>query len=140
MIFMIDVHSLGGLTTNLKKAAHVQLNHLNLPVTNVSAASAFLETYFGLTATPGIGDNERFCLMRDDDGMALTLMRGAPNAKVNYPGTFHIGFIRPTEAAVDEINRRLRDDGYEVPAPKHFHGSWTFYANAPGGFLVEVMA
>jgi lactoylglutathione lyase len=118
----------------------MKLNHLNLAVTDVRAAKAFLETYFGLTATPGIGDDERFTLLRDDAGMAITLMRGAASAEVSYPGTFHIGFIQPTEEAVDAIHQRMAHDGHDVRPPKRFHGSWTFYANAPGGFAVEVMS
>ena len=41
---------------------------------------------------------------------------------------------------VNEINRRLRDDGFPVDAPAHLHGSWTFYFTAPGGFTVEVLS
>lgn len=118
----------------------MRLNHLNLAVTDVGAAKRFLQDYFGLTAAPGVGDDERFCLLRDDDGMALTLMRGAPDAEVTYPGTFHIGFIQPDEQAVDAIHQRMVEDGHDVPPARRFHGSWTFYANAPGGFAVEVMA
>lgn len=117
----------------------MKLNHLNLTVTDVGAAKAFLETYFELTAAPGVGGDERFALLRDDDGMAITLMRGAAEAEVSYPGTFHIGFIQRDEEAVDAINARMAQDGYDVRPPRHFHGSWTFYARAPGGFAVEVM-
>ncbi len=28
---------------------------------------------------------------------------------------------------------------YDVPAPSRMHGSWTFYFDAPGGFMVEVL-
>jgi catechol 2,3-dioxygenase-like lactoylglutathione lyase family enzyme len=56
-----------------------------------------------------------------------------------YPGTFHIGFFVADEATVDEINRRLKDDGYEVTAPSRHHG-YTFYVTAPGGFTVELGA
>ncbi len=117
----------------------MKLNHLNLTVSDVPAAKAFLTTYFGLTAMPGAPDDERFTLLRDDDGMALTLMRGNPNAEVHYPGIFHIGFVQPTHADVDAINQRMAQDGHDVRPPKRFHGSWTFYADAPGGFAVEVM-
>jgi hypothetical protein len=41
---------------------------------------------------------------------------------------------------VNEINKRLKDDGYDVPAPSRQHGSWTFYFRAPGGFTIEVLA
>ncbi len=118
----------------------MRLNHLNLTVTDVGAARSFLEAYFGLVAHAGIGDDERFCLLRDDDDMAITLMRGAPGADVAYPGTFHIGFVQPDEQAVDAINQRLVDDGYDVRPARRFHGSWTFYLDAPGGFAIEVMA
>jgi catechol 2,3-dioxygenase-like lactoylglutathione lyase family enzyme len=59
--------------------------------------------------------------------------------RVRYPSSFHIGFIQPSPARVDEINKRLRDDGFNVDAPAHLHGSWTFYFQAPGGFTVEVL-
>jgi len=51
-------------------------------------------------------------------------------AEVKYPPNFHIGFILGTEAEVDEVNRRLKEDGYEVAPPEHLHG-YTFYVDAP---------
>ena len=41
---------------------------------------------------------------------------------------------------VDEINARLKADGYDVPPPSRQHGSWTFYFHAPGGFMIEVLS
>jgi hypothetical protein len=58
---------------------------------------------------------------------------------VSYPASFHVGFIQPNPERVDEINRRLKEDGYDVPPPSRQHGSWTFYFRAPGGFTVEVL-
>ena len=44
------------------------------------------------------------------------------------------------EERVNEINRRLKEDGFDVPPPERFHGSWTFYFRAPGGgFTIEVL-
>lgn len=60
-------------------------------------------------------------------------------SEVKYPGMFHIGFRQESDEQVNEINQHLKDDGYRVPTPKHFHGSWTFYLQAPGGFTVEVL-
>jgi len=59
---------------------------------------------------------------------------------VSYPGYFHIGFTQESEEKVNEIHRQLTADGFEAPAPDRFHGSWTFYLAAPGGFTVEVLA
>jgi lactoylglutathione lyase len=110
------------------------LNHLNLTVSDVGAAKSFLMTYFGLKELGGGNRNRAF--LRDDRGLVLSLFKGKD---VTYPGTFHIGFIQPSEAKVDEVNARLKADGFDVASPERSH-AWTFYVNAPGGFTVEVLA
>jgi catechol 2,3-dioxygenase-like lactoylglutathione lyase family enzyme len=117
----------------------MKLNHLNLTVTDAAEARQFLEKYFGLQRMERGEDNNRFALLRDDAGLVLTLMKVGEAAEVHYPGSFHIGFIQETEARVDEINQRLKSDGFDVPPPRRFHGSWTFYFRAPGGFTIEVL-
>ena len=117
----------------------MKLNHLNLTVSDVPAAKKFLETYFGLQSRGGGGENKNFALLFDDNGMALTLMNIGHAAEVYYPGTFHIGFIQDSEERVNEINQRLKDDGFDVKPPQRSHG-WTFSVNAPGGFAVEVLS
>ena len=124
------------------------LNHLNLTVANPTETSAFLAKYFGLQPR---GGNLGIQMLNDDNGMVLTLIKARPEDRieegkgaegskgVRYPSSFHIGFIQPTRERVNEINHRLRDDGFQVDAPAHLHGSWTFYFTAPGGFTIEVM-
>ena len=112
----------------------MKLNHLNLTVTDVPAARAFLQKYFGLQPMGERGDS--FAVLFDDNGMILTLMKGK---EVQYPATFHIGFAQESEEKVNEINQRLKADGFDVAPPKRAHG-WTFYVKAPGGFTVEVLA
>jgi lactoylglutathione lyase len=112
----------------------MKLNHLNLTVTDVKAAREFLEKYFELQTGNIRGDS--FCVLFDDNGLVLTLMKGA---QVSYPKTFHIGFIQESEERVNEINQRLKDDGFDVESPQRSHG-WTFYIEAPGGFTVEVLS
>ena len=109
----------------------MKLNHLNLTVTDVPAATHFLETYFGLRRQ---GGNKGFTLLFDDDYLALSLMKAS---QVTYPGTFHIGFSQENEQQVNEIYQRLKDDGFEPEPPRRAH-AWTFYVQAPGGFTVEV--
>jgi lactoylglutathione lyase len=114
----------------------VKLNHVNLTVDDVPAASQFLETYFGLRP---IGEGRKnFAALFDDDDLVLTLIGVGRSRKVSYPKTFHIGFMQATEADVDELNERLRDDGFDVDPPSRQH-AWTFYVEAPGGFTVEVL-
>jgi catechol 2,3-dioxygenase-like lactoylglutathione lyase family enzyme len=113
----------------------MQLNHVNLTVSDVHAAAAFLEKYFGMRRMSG---NAGMAFMSDDHGMVLSLMK-AKGGSVAYPATFHIGFFVESEALVDQINQRLRDDGFDVALPEHHH-AYTFYVAAPGGFTVELGA
>lgn len=114
----------------------MKLNHINLTVTDVRAASAFLEKYFGMRST---GGNASMAFLTDDDGFVLTLMKVGKTTKVTYPGTFHIGFFVESKEQVDTINRRLKEDGYDVAPPEQHH-AYTFYVEAPGGFTVELGA
>jgi catechol-2,3-dioxygenase len=109
------------------------MNHLNLTVSDVDAAKSFLQTYFGLVDIGGGNRNRAF--LRDDRWLVLSMFKGKDAV---YPGTIHIGFGQESEAKVDEINARLRADGFDVGPPQHSH-AYTFYVKAPGGFTVEVM-
>jgi lactoylglutathione lyase len=111
------------------------LNHLNLTVTDPIETREFLVRHFAFREG---GGNAGMQLVHDDQGLVLTLMKGRVS-DVAYPSSFHIGFIQQTEAQVDAINHRLREDGFAVDPPARLHGAWTFYFKAPGGFVVEVM-
>jgi lactoylglutathione lyase len=117
----------------------MKLNHLNLTVTDVLGTQRFLETYFGMRSGRG---NKNIALLTDDGGMVLTLTSAKVGGEdeVRYPATFHIGFAQESEGRVNEINGRLKEDGFDVPPPSRQHGSWTFYFRAPGGFVIEVLA
>ncbi|HTR24302.1 MAG TPA: VOC family protein [Terriglobales bacterium] len=117
----------------------MKLNHLNLTVSNVPDAHRFLEKYFGLRGYKGMEPRDGMSFMSDDDGMLLALFRAAQGNDPKYPAGFHIGFIQDSEEQVNHINQRLREDGFQVTKPARLHGSWTFYFQAPGGFLVEVL-
>jgi lactoylglutathione lyase len=109
-------------------------NHLNLTVTDVLAACDFLERYFGLRS---MGGNAGMAFLSDDDGFVLTLMKAGNATEVAYPGNFHVGFFVESDGIVNEINSRLKDDGFDVASPEQHH-AYTFYVEAPGGFTVEL--
>jgi lactoylglutathione lyase len=117
----------------------MKLNHLNLTVTDVPEARDFLAKYFGMK---DIGGNKNISFLTDENGIVLTLtsMKVGGEAEVRYPATFHIGFGQESKEQVDEINARLKGDGFDVPPPSRQHGSWTFYFLAPGGFTIEVLS
>lgn len=114
------------------------LNHLNLTVTDVPETHEFLKTYFGMS---DMGGNKNIAFLTDENGMILSLtsMKVGRESDVKYPATFHIGFGQESEEKVNEINQRLKEDGFDVPPPSRQHGSWTFYFLAPGGFTIEVL-
>ena len=93
----------------------------------------------GSTGRQGRAGRSAFRLRRGAlraEGAADTSAAG----RVLNASSFHIGFIQPSHERVNEINRRLRDDGFAVDPPAHLHGSWTFYFTAPGGFTIEVLS
>ena len=117
----------------------MRLNHINLTVTDVPAAAAFLTIYFGLISH---GGNAGMAVLRDtagDDGMVLTLMKANP-LKVHYPETFHVGFFVASRDDVNAVYASMRADGMQVDEPSDTGHSYGFYVTAPGGFLVEVGA
>jgi len=117
----------------------MKLNHLNLTVSDVLATHRFLEKHFGLKDYGRLKPSEAMSFLSDDDGMVVALFRAARGTAVKYPPGFHIGFVQGSEERVNQINERLREDGFKVPKPARLHGSWTFYFQSPGGFTVEVL-
>ncbi len=114
------------------------LNHLNLPVSDISGTRQLLETYLGFRCVFERG-RETLAILVDESGFVLALSNFDKAAKVEYPGAFHIGFMQKSREQVDEIYQRLTMGGFDVKPPKEFHGAWTFYFHAPGGILIEVL-
>jgi lactoylglutathione lyase len=115
----------------------MRVNHLNLTVPDVRQTREFFETFFGLKCVADLGRNA-LAVMIDESGFILTLNNFEKASEVEYPGAFHIGFMQDSRERVDEIYQQLKAGGYEAEPPREFHGAWTFYLRAPGGFLVEV--
>ncbi len=114
----------------------MSLKHLNLTVPEVARTKEFFETYFGFRC---VADRGPIAVLVDVDGFVLSLSNFDRLTAVEYPGGFHIGFMQPNRERVDEIHARLTAGGFTIDPPKEFHGAWTFYFQAPGGFMVEVL-
>ena len=116
----------------------MRFNHAQLAVSDVPANRAFFETYFGLRC---IKDQGNTLAVLADDGSVLALNNFKERAEVAYPDDsldFHIGFGQDSRERVDEIHASLKVGGLDPEKPHEFHGAWTFYIKAPGGFFVEV--
>jgi catechol 2,3-dioxygenase-like lactoylglutathione lyase family enzyme len=115
----------------------MQLNHLDLIVPNVLECRALFESYFGFRCVVSRGDE--LVVLTDGAGFALTLSSPETTAHVAYPAGFHIGFMQDSRDRVNEIHGRLKSDGFDVQSPGEYHGAWTFFFRAPGGFDIEVL-
>jgi lactoylglutathione lyase len=113
------------------------LNHLNLTVPDVRQTREFFETYFGFRCVAERG-RDTLAVLIDESGFVFTLSNFDKATQVEYPGAFHIGFMQSSRERVDAMYETLKSAGIEAEPPKEFHGAWTFYFLAPGGFLVEV--
>ena len=114
----------------------MRVNHLHLMVPSVPEAAGFFEKYFELRKA---GGNAGLTVLLDDAGFVLTLMKVGSKSTGAYPAHFHVGFFLDSEAQVDAVYSRMVADGLDVAAPKRAH-SYSFYVDAPGGFLIEVGA
>ncbi|XYD11868.1 VOC family protein (plasmid) [Methylobacterium sp. NMS12] len=118
----------------------MKLNHINLTSVDVPADRAMFETYFGLHCSVMRGT--ALAVLHDSQGMVLVLNDFAKKrGSFAYPDdsdVHHIGFIQDSREEVDALNARLRDDGWDVPEPRAYHGAWTFYFRAKGGYVIEV--
>ncbi|MCJ2072586.1 VOC family protein [Methylobacterium sp. J-030] len=118
----------------------MKLNHINLTSIDVPADVAMFETYFGLRTSVARG--KALAVMHDDDGMLLVVNDFAKKrGNFAYPedsDVHHIGFIQDSREQVDALNTRLKADGWDVPEPRDYHGAWTFYFKAKGGYFIEV--
>jgi lactoylglutathione lyase len=114
----------------------VKLNHVNLPVADLSATRNFFEKYFGFRCIAEPTDAN--VVLTDNAGLMLTISNFDHANEVTYPKFFHVGFMQESDDEVDDIYDRLKTAGIETGKPQNMHGARTFYFTAPGGFTIEV--
>lgn len=118
----------------------MQLNHLDLQVSDVYAARAFFETHFGLECMYQRGPDIAF--FRSDTGFSFGVsnLRGQTSPPI-YPPDFHIGFILGEASEVEATYERLIRAGVEVQsAPREGGPNLYFMCLGPDGIPIEVRA
>jgi lactoylglutathione lyase len=120
----------------ITRESAVKLNHVNLPVADLSATRQFFEKQFGFRCIAEPTDSN--VVLTDNAGLVLTISNFDHANEVTYPKWFHIGFMQDSDEKVDEIYDRLKTAGMEPGKPGNMHGAHTFYFTAPGRFTVEV--
>jgi catechol 2,3-dioxygenase-like lactoylglutathione lyase family enzyme len=117
----------------------MQLNHLHLSVSDVTAASTFFTGHFNFLLIESRGNNG-MAILKSETGFILVLMRhsGNVNPADAYPAMFHIGFLVADELLVERKHAELKTSGYELSDLEMMRGARRFYCRAPGGIAVEV--
>ena len=117
----------------------MQLNHANLPVTDVAALREFFVRHFGFTEVETRG-RDAFVILNGDGGFVLNLMKSREGER--FPENFHVGFLLDTAEQVRTKHVALLDEGLDVGPVEELRrggvGSVTFYCWAPNRILIEV--
>jgi catechol-2,3-dioxygenase len=117
------------------------MNHTNLTTYDVPALTEFFCPVFGFQLIEKRAD--KLSVLRNAEGFLLTLMydkRMTPEQ--GYPGMFHVGFLQPTQHAVDLMHDDLSARNYLALKPAKLQRggppTYGFYYDAPGSVTVEV--
>jgi catechol 2,3-dioxygenase-like lactoylglutathione lyase family enzyme len=124
-------------TQSLYGETIMNLNHLDIPTTDVPAARLFFERHFGLRCI--FARDDGLTVFLDEDNFVLTLSPLPAGETLNYPTGFHIGFNVDSEHELYETHGRLA--AATVPIVRHpanLGGALAFLCHAPGPILVEV--
>jgi catechol 2,3-dioxygenase-like lactoylglutathione lyase family enzyme len=112
----------------------MNINHLDLQVSDVQEAVSFFERVFGLVLRTS-RTSPAFALLNDDVGFTLVIQRAE---NVTYPPDFHLGFLVDDVELVRRAHERAKEHGYEVSDVVVNGRGTMIYCRARGGFLVEV--
>ena len=115
----------------------MKLNHIDLPVADISAARQFFEAHFDMRCI--FAREDGLTVLLDEDGLALTLSALPPSEAMKYPTGFHIGFNLDHEHELYEVHERLVSAHIPIVRPLgDLGGAMTFHCEAPGPLLIEV--
>ena len=99
----------------------MQIEHIAMYVNDLEGAKHFFVTYFQAAANEGYHNRNtgfRSYFLSFENGARLEIMHKPnmddPEKTLNRTGLVHIAFSVGSREAVDELTRRLKDDGYPV--------------------------
>lgn len=114
----------------------VQLNHLDLPVSDVPATAQFLVDHFGCSPITRL-DSPAIVILDDGHGFTFVLQRRRDPAE-RFPAGLHIGFIVDDPAEVAVHRERLAAAGLRVSEVQTNARGVQCYCSGPSELIVEV--
>jgi catechol 2,3-dioxygenase-like lactoylglutathione lyase family enzyme len=117
----------------------MNLNHLDLQVSDVAAARDFFIRHFDLQLA--FEREGEIALMRDEVGFSLAVSNLFGSPPPTYPPDFHIGFVLAEEAQLRAHYDRIRDAGVALKAELSRGGpNLYFVCLGPDSIPIEVSA
>jgi catechol 2,3-dioxygenase-like lactoylglutathione lyase family enzyme len=117
----------------------MHLNHIDLQVSDVSAARRFFEENFGLHCI--FQRREQLAILRDDAGLEFGVSNLFDSPPPVYPKDFHIGFILEKESDVRATFDRLQKAGVTMKTDVSRGGPNVYFmCTGPDGIGIEVRA
>lgn len=117
----------------------MNLNHVDLQVSDVASAREFFETFFDLRCV--YQREKQIALLEDEAGFSLGLSNLFGSAAPAYPRDFHIGFILEKESEVRVQYERLKDAGVPMQRDLGRGGpNLYFMCIGPDSIPIEVRA
>jgi len=107
----------------------MNLNHINLSVTDVQLAAKFFARHFDFTIVDA-KPNDTLSVLKGKDGFTLVLMHERMNEQGNhgYPDSFHIGFYLEGRNAVIAKHEALTSAGLTLAQePQKMRKTFGFY-------------
>ena len=99
----------------------MRIEHIAMYVNDLEKARAFFMKYFEATSNEGYHNPQtyfRSYFLSFDNGARLEIMKkplmSDTEKGLNRTGYIHIAFSLGSKAAVDELTKKLKADGYEV--------------------------
>ena len=117
----------------------MRLNHVDLQVSDISAAAKFFETLFGLRKV--YQREGQIALLEDEAGFCFGLSNLHNSRPPVYPPDFHVGFILEKPDQVRSIYERVRAAGVAIKFDLQEAGpNFVFQCVGPDNIPVEVRA
>jgi len=114
----------------------VQLNHLDLPVSDVPAVARFLVDHFAFVPVTRL-DSPAIVILEDGHGFTFVLQR-RKHAGEAFPAGLHIGFIVREPSEVIAHRARLAAAGLAVSEVETNARGTQCYCRGPSELIVEV--
>lgn len=117
----------------------MRLNHIDLHVSDVSAARAFFVMHFDFHCSYQRGD--QIALLEDESGFSLAVSNLFGSPPPAYPPDFHIGFVLESESQLRVFYERMKHAGVPMRSELSRGGpNLYFVCTGPDGIAIEVSA